>query len=195
MKKTLVVLLFSVTSMSAQAQTKLNLVTSESKLTWKAFHTLVGDGHHGTIDGIVGTLETGANGKIEKGNFTIDMNTLQVLGMETPKGKKGLEDHLKNDDFFSVSTYPKGFFSIISITYSGNTATTLDGFLGIKGISNRISFPIKVESDGKSVRARGTVTIDRTKWNVMYQSKAIGATLKDGLISDDVIIDLDLRFK
>jgi polyisoprenoid-binding protein YceI len=198
MKRMLKLLLLLVISLtSAQTQSKLNLVPSESKLSWKGFVTLnFGDGHHGIIQGIAGTVVTAADGKIQNGNFTLDMNTIKVLDMETDKGREDLAQHLKSDDFFAVGTYPQGFFSIIAVTYSeSNTSATIDGFLGLKGVTNRISFPVTIESDGKSIRTRGSVTIDRTKWNVNHQSPSIFSSLKDGAISDQVIIELDLRFR
>jgi polyisoprenoid-binding protein YceI len=124
------------------------------------------------------------------------MNTIKVLDMETDKGSEDLAEHLKSDDFFSVDKYPKGFFQIIAVTYSeNNTGATIDGFLGLKGVTNKISFPVMIDSDGKFIRARGSITIDRTKWNINHQSPSIFSDLKDGAISDQVVIGLDLRFR
>ena len=198
MKKILALfVLVGIACTTTQAQNKLNLVASESKLAWKASYALnISDGHHGIIQGIAGTLNTGTDGKIQKGDFTLDMNTIKVLDMESDMGRNDLAQHLKSDDFFSVASYPQGFFSIITVTYSeNNTAATIDGFLGLKGITNRIQFPVIIESDGKSIRTRGNVTIDRTKWNVNHQSASIFSDLKDGAISDQVVIELDLRFR
>jgi polyisoprenoid-binding protein YceI len=198
MKKTLALFfLVSIACISAQAQSILNLVPSESKLTWKASYALtLGDGHKGVIHGIAGALITGSDGKIQKGDFTLDMNTIKVLDMETDKGREDLAQHLKSDDFFSVTTYPQGFFSIVTVAYSeNNTAATIDGFLSLKGVSNRMKFPVTIEADGKLIRIRGTVTIDRTKWNVNHQSSSIFSDLKDGAISDEVIIGLDILFR
>jgi len=196
MKKSLALFfILSLACTSVLAQTKLNLVPSESKLIWRGFVKLTfGAGHHGIIENITGSITTGTDGKIQKGDFTLDMNTIKVLDMEE-KGNKDLADHLKGDDFFSVSTYSQGFFSIIAVTYSNDHTATLDGFLGLKGITNRISFPVTIESDGKSVRARGTVTIDRTKWNVNYQSASVIGAIKDSTLSDSVVIELDLKFR
>lgn len=196
MKKTLALFLFSIACSSMMAQTQLKLISSESKLTWKGFVKLTfGAGHHGVIEGIAGTITTGPDGNIQKGDFTLDMNTIKVLDMEE-RGNKDLADHLKGDDFFSVSTFPQGFFSIIAVTYAENkTDATVDAFLGLKGVTNRISFPVKIEPDGKSIRARGMVTIDRTKWNVNYQSASVIGAIKDSTLSDSVVIELDLRFR
>lgn len=187
-------LLLGTACMSALAQSKLNLVPSESKMVWKGFYSVnLVDGHHGIIEGISGTVITGSTGKIEKGDFIMDMNTIKVLDMENDTD---LTQHLKSDDFFSVGSHPQGSFSIVTVNYSeSNAAATIDGFLSLKGITNRISFPVTIEPDGKSIRTRGSVTIDRTKWNINHQSSSIFSDLKDGAISDQVIIELDLRFR
>lgn len=190
-------LLLGIAFTSAEAQKKLSLVPSESKLVWKGFYSLTfGEGHHGVIEGIAGTITTGPDDKIQKGNFTFDMTTIKVLDMQSEVGRQDLAQHLKSDDFFSVSTYPEGSFSIIAVVYSEDNAdATIDGFLSLKGVTNKISFPVMIESDRKSIRAKGSVTIDRTKWNINHQSASIFSDLKDGAISDSVVIEVDLRFR
>jgi polyisoprenoid-binding protein YceI len=181
----------------AQAQAKLNLVPEESKLVWKGFYSInLVEGHHGVIQGITGTLVTGTDGKIQKGDFTFDMKTIKVHDMDDDVSRHDLAQHLKSDDFFSVDRYPQGSFSIVAINYSqNNAAATIDGILNLKGVANKISFPVTIESDGTSIRTRGSITIDRTKWNVNHQSSSIFSDLKDGAISDQVIIELDFRFR
>lgn len=196
MRKTLVLFLLAIAPATVHAQTKLNLVPSESKLTWRGFVKLTfGAGHHGVIEGITGTVTTGPDGKIQNGDFTLDMNTIRAVDQKEERGNKDLSDHLKGDDFFSVAAFPTGHFSIISVTYENSTDATLEGFLGLKGITNKIKFPVKIEAQEKSIRARGTVTIDRTKWNVNYQSASLFGNLKDSTLSDQVVIELDLRFR
>lgn len=196
MRKTLALFLLGIAYTTLQAQTKLNLVPSESKLAWKGFVKLTfGAGHDGVIEGIAGSITTDPDGKIQKGDFTLDMNTIRGTDQKDEKGNKDLSDHLKSDDFFSVATFPTGYFSIISVAYENSTDATLEGFLGLKGITHKIKFPVKIETEGKSIRARGSVTIDRTKWNVNYQSSSIFANLKDSSLSDSVVIELDLRFR
>lgn len=197
MKKTLAfLLLFGLTCSLASAQTTLKLIPTESKLAWKGFVKLTfGAGHNGVIERFSGTITTGPDGKIQKGDFTLEMNSIKATDQKEERGNKELTDHLKAADFFDTAIFPWGNFSIISVTYSDDHTATVDGFLGLKGIVNKISFPITIESSGKSIRVKGSVTIDRTKWGVNYQSGSIFANLKDNALSDSVVIELDLRFR
>lgn len=195
MKRTLI-LFFLVGTLCTQAQTRLNLISAESKVVWKGHYGLsIVDGHHGVIEGVTGSITIGSDGKIQKGEFTLDISTIKVLDMETEKGRNDLAEHLKSDDFFAVGEYPKGFFSILTVTYGDKNSATIDGFLSLKGVSNKVSIPVSMKSDGKSIQASGSVTINRTKWNINHQSASIFGNLKDDAISDDVVIELDLRFR
>jgi hypothetical protein len=44
-------------------------------------------------------------------------------------------------------------------------------------------------------KATATITIDRTKWNIVYKSKSVFSTLGDKFIYDDITFDVDLTLK
>lgn len=172
--------------------TELKLDRTKSKLEWKGSN-IVGGGHEGTLQLISGNLVMESNA-IKKGDFTIDMNSMKSTDMKG-QGATDLISHLKSGDFFSVEQFPQAFFSIVSVS-PGKSPGVLNvtGVLRIKGIANTITFPAEIKTSAAGAQAKAEVTIDRTKWEVTYQSKSIFSDLKDGAIADDIIITLNLIF-
>ena len=109
-----------------------------------------------------------------------------------------LENHLKSDDFFSVEKNPTAIFAISSVTAladgnkEGNNFT-LAGSLTIKGITNEISFPAKINFDGNDMSAAGTATIDRSKYNVRYGSTSFFDDLGDKAIYDEFKLNFNIK--
>lgn len=176
-----------------------SLSITESKLQWIG-KPLVGGGHEGTINFISGSITTSASGDITKGEFVLDMNTIRNTDMkpEDGHGGKDLEDHLKSEDFFAVAKYPRANFSILKVipepTASDAQRVRVTGLLSIKGITNQIMFPATINRNKESVNVKAELTIDRTKWDIIYNSKTIFYDLKDGFISDEIKIVVDLKF-
>ncbi|NII29211.1 YceI family protein [Pseudoflavitalea sp. X16] len=107
-----------------------------------------------------------------------------------------LDNHLKDDDFFSVKKYPKAYFTLTSsVPGVGVNEFTITGKLEVKGISHEISFPAVLEKIGDQFWARASLKINRVKWGVNYHSGSVFSDLKDGIISDDLPITLSLAFK
>jgi YceI-like domain len=174
-----------------------SLSTSESKLQWIG-KPLVGGGHEGTIKFISGSITTAASGLITQGEFVLDMNTIKNVDIKPESSAKDLEEHLKSEDFFAVAKYPRANFSILKVTpeptASDAQRVRVTGLLSIKGITNQIVFPATINRNNESVNVKAELTIDRTKWDIIYNSKTFFSTMKDGLISDEIKILLDLSF-
>lgn len=94
--------------------TNWELNPKQSRLTWMG-KPIVGSGHEGTIQLISGSLATSSSGQIIKGELGVDMTTIKNTDMKPDDGGKDLEDHLKNDDFFSVAKFPRASFSILKV--------------------------------------------------------------------------------
>jgi polyisoprenoid-binding protein YceI len=197
--KQLFILLFAICCGSAQAQLtdgNYPLIISESLITWKVDYSIGKSGHAGTLSLISGSVLM-KGGLIQGGNFIIDMNSVYVTDIKPDnEGKKGLEEHLKGDDFLATATHPKGFFTVIkSVTGPSPDKLTVTGYLIMKGISNTIEFPIAVIDSKDTITIKSLFTIDRTKWGINYQSGSIFGTLKDDMISDEMNITLNFIFK
>lgn len=148
--------------------------------------------HNGTIALSKGELALN-NGKVESGNFTIDMNSITVLDLAAGDGKEDLEGHLKGlgkeedaDHFFNTKKYPEGTFEITSVE-TVDAVTTVSGNLTLKGITKPVSFPATIAVDGDTVMLNSeSFKIDRTQWNVNYASKSVFDDLKDKFVDDEI---------
>jgi polyisoprenoid-binding protein YceI len=123
----------------------------------------------------------------------MDMNTIKNnLGIQK------LDEHLKNDDFFSVSKYPESSFVIKTITPSSVDGAKvgryiISGNLTIKGIEKPISFPATIIAIGDdSIKAESSFAINRAEWDIKYNSQSFFSGLGDKVIRDAVEITLDL---
>jgi polyisoprenoid-binding protein YceI len=185
----------SSTGLTTDTKWELNL--KESKLMWMG-KPIVGSGHEGTIQFVSGSITTSATEQIIQGELVVDMNTIKNTDMKPDDGGKDLEEHLKADDFFSVAKYPQANFSILKVTpdatYKATGRVKLTGLLTIKGITNQVEFFATAVGGKETVTVKGDLVIDRTKWDIIYQSKSIFTNLKDGIISDEIKLTIDLKF-
>lgn len=174
---------------------KWELNQKESKLLWMG-KPIVGSGHEGTIQLVSGSIVTSTSGQIIQGELVADMNTIKNTDMKPDDGGKDLEEHLKNDDFFSVTKFPRANFSILKVADVNKTTGQLKitGLLTIKGITNQVEFIATTTSSKENIQVKGELIIDRTKWDINYQSKSIFKSLKDGVISDEIKLTIDLKF-
>ena len=169
--------------------------TSASLLHWSSKKPLIpGYMDLGTIKVKDGSV-TVKDGDMTAGTFTIDMNSIITEKTGMGKGETMMADHIKSEDFFNVTKYPTSTFSIKSVTKdpsAGENHYTLSGSLTMKGIKKPISFPAVVYANSGMLRAKGTVTIDRTIWGIKYASGQFFKDLGDKMIDDMFTVDLDL---
>lgn len=176
--------------------TNWELNPKQSHLTWMG-KPIVGSGHEGTIQLNSGSLVTSSSGQITKGELWVDMTTIKNTDMKPDDGGKDLEDHLKNDDFFSVAKFPRASFSILKVVPDATDKTgqiKITGLLTIKGITNQVEFTATTVISKENISVKADLIIDRTKWDIIYQSNSIFKNLKDGVISDEIKITVDLNF-
>lgn len=163
--------------------------TKESKVTWNA-KKVTGE-HSGNV------LLNGGKVWVEKNevvgaNVNIDMNSISCTDLTDAEWNKKLVGHLKSDDFFSVEKHPKAAFEITSLKKGSSGNYTVNGKLTIKGITNEISFPAKVNLADGLVKANGTAKLDRTKWDIRYGSGKFFEGLGDKMIYDEFEITFDI---
>ena len=198
MKKLFYLLLISSSVFSqvkSPADITYQVVNKESQIVWKS-PTMVGSGHDGTIQLTSGTLVTAANGKVKGGNFVMNMKSISSLDPKSGKRNKGLEEHLNDDDFFSTMRFPIATFIITKIAPGAKpNEYTITGNMTIKGISNVVTFSTVINTDKDTAKAQATFTINRTLWGITCKSYSFLAQMKDDLISNDIILSLNLVFK
>jgi len=158
-----------------------------SNLTWVGYK--VGGKHNGDLKLTDGKI-TMSGGNITSASFTMDMTSMTVLDLQGGMAEK-LLGHLKSDDFFSVAKYPKATFELTKATSKGNNAYDVTGKLTIKGITKDITFPITIDANSMQLTAKGTLKVDRTKWDIMYRSSLAG-TAADKLIENEFEIGLNI---
>ncbi len=173
------------------AETKYKAIASESMILWKA-NKIVG-GHEGTIHLEKGIIKLKANALVG-GNFIFGISSLKNTDMPaTDEGNAKLVGHLMSADFFDVKNHPNAAFEITKV--EGNNVS---GNLTIKGIKKNITFPANVSTNGDELNiSSDTFTIDRTEWDIKYNSGKFAdpAKLGDYLIKDDVELKIILKAK
>jgi polyisoprenoid-binding protein YceI len=167
--------------------------TKESKVFWTA-GKITGAKHTGHISVASGTVEV--KGKsISSANLNIDLNSVVCTDIENEEYNKKLVGHLKSDDFFSAEKHPLANFEITSVKKANGSEYRVVGKLSIKGITNEISFPAKINVSGGKLTAYGTASIDRTKWDIKYGSASFFKGLGDKTINNEFEIKFELSAK
>ncbi len=187
-----IALLFGFAQAQSQEDLKVDIV--KSYLNWKG-EKVIGS-HWGKVYLKGGELRFDNNNLIG-GNFAIDMQTLHSLDLKENEGKAKLEGHLKSDDFFAVERFPEAYFSITKITPIGDAKTgepnyTIEGDLKIRNKTNLIKFPVRVVRKGSWASAKAKITIDRTLWDIKFNSGNFFENLGDKMIKDEIVFDVDL---
>ncbi|MBR7838084.1 YceI family protein [Actinospica durhamensis] len=144
--------------------------------------------HHKTIWGLVtvkgvfgavqGAGEIGADGSAT-GRVLVD-----AASIDTKHGKR--DKHLRSKDFFEVETHPQIVFEAATVRPTSDGAV-VEGELTVRGISRKIDFPVRVETEGAdAVVLTGKVEIDRADFGMTWNQL--------GMLKGPATIDLALRF-
>ncbi|MBK8954109.1 MAG: YceI family protein [Saprospiraceae bacterium] len=129
------------------------------------------------------------------GELRVDMRSIQNLDIQEEVDRKDLEDHLKDADFFNVDTFPVAVFRILSAQVTNDTLNNLivKGTLVIKGVSQELEVTGSIQKTEQRVFVSiPEFNIDRTQYNIMYQSKKILPSIKDGFINDEISLSIKL---
>lgn len=176
--KTLLLTLFLAGNLHAA-----NVDLKKSTFSWKG--TKVTGEHVGNISLKKANLKKGKDGKISKGEFVIDMNTVTITDLSGEWATKFI-GHIKSADFFDVKKFPEA-----KLVITGDDGKNLKGKLTIKGKTNDIKVPYKVKN-GEYV---GTMTFNRTKYDMKYGSGSFFKGLGDKMIHDKVTLNFKVKLK
>ena len=209
MKKLILLATLVITSMSFAADKKADkkstdkkaavaTTASKAKVTgtvkWTGFG--VGKSHTGDLTLKSGTVEMKGE-EITGGEFTIDMTSLKTADSEK------LQGHLKSPDFFDVEKFKTAQFKITKIEVlpkpaAGAPTHKITGDLTIKTKTHSEEFMATItKKDGKWSAVATTEIKDRTKYDIVYNSKQFKAVsaLGDKLIEDNIKIELNITTK
>ena len=193
------ILLTSLSLVTATATPALSKTVSldpvQSKIHWVG--KKVTGQHEGSVTLKAGQIEI--DGKnVKGGQFEIDMTSIKNDDLKDAAYNTKLTNHLKSDDFFGVEKHPTSTFTITSVKPLKNRADAtheITGNLSIKGVTQPVTFPAKIDVSGGKAHAEGKVTIDRTKYNIRYGSGKFFENLGDKMINDTFELNLDLTSK
>lgn len=168
---------------------------SQSTVNWAGAKPLIpGYTDSGTIGVKGGTITVSADSATA--DILIDMSTVTVTSTFKTNAEAKLQEHLKDGDFFNVTKYPTAEFKITKVTPRSDSATTfiydITGTLTMKGKTNDVSFPATIYSQNGVVHANAETAIDRTKWDITFNSKNFFDNLADNVIDDMVQLHLTL---
>jgi polyisoprenoid-binding protein YceI len=174
------------------ANERYSIDTKESELTWKCSMAFAGKGGH---NGFV-TISKGQlifeKSLLVGGAVEIDMNT---IADEHHRSDNNLIEHLQSPDFFDVKEFPTATFVITLVAPRNSENINVTGNLTIKGITHAVTFPASIEVKGTTISANGKLTIDRTKWDVRYNSGKFFDNLADEAISDSIEFEMKIVAK
>ena len=123
------------------------------------------------------------------GEFVLDMTSIVCTDL-SGKGKAGLENHLKNADFFDVNNYPTAELIILGTEKISEQEHTIKAEISIKEITQKITFKAKIERKKASTK----LVIDRTLFGIIYKSGNFFKELADKAIYDEFKMQIELGF-
>ncbi len=175
------------------AQT-LQVDPAQSTVEWTA--TKMTGAHNGTV-GIRSGSITMNNGILGTADMVIDMTAITCTDVTNEGANAKIVSHLKSDDFFSVDQHGTATFKTTTIevlpTERPGKLYNVTGGLTIKGITHPATFQCFVEQKDGGVHTHGSLSFDRTKYDVKYRSGSFFEGLGDKMIQDEVYLSFDLR--
>ena len=173
------------TSPSFNMDGTYSISAEESNVTWEG--KKVGGDHTGTIKLTNGEMVF-ENGELTALSLIVDMNSITNSDIDDAEKAAKLVGHLKSDDFFGVTSHPTAMIALSDFNKQSGTTYLANGTITIKGIPQDISVPITIEENAKSITAVASITVDRTKYGIVYNSKSLGGEFLDNFIYDDFTI-------
>lgn len=121
--------------------------------------------------------------KLMEGNVVMDMESIEVTSKSLDEENRlKLANHLMSKDFFDVEKYPTAEFMFLDIklldtneeiSSPGDPAVKVhthevEGELTIKGVIQRIKFPVYLEINNYELKAEAKFLLYRTKWGIDF---------------------------
>jgi polyisoprenoid-binding protein YceI len=189
----LIIAIFAISMNTVFAQS-YTIDIKSSVLKWKG--EMITKSHSGTVQIKSGKINKNDNNFT--GDFVIDMTTIKDEDLTDPAMKTKLTNHLKSEDFFSVEKHNTAALKIkktelYTSKTNENTNYMITADLTIKGITNEIKFPAKINFKVSEFSAFAKIIIDRSKWNVRYGSGSFFDNLGDKAIYDNLTFEIILK--
>jgi len=121
----------------------------------------------------------------ESGKITATIDIASITA-----GSAERDSYLPQPDWFDTKKFPQAVFASSAITKTGKHAYEARGNLTIKGVSQPVSLPFTLLTDGDHSRAQGTVALTRTDYKV-----GTGDWAKEDYVKHKVDVSIDLSAK
>lgn len=152
--------------------------TETSKLEWLG-KKVTGE-HYGTINFQGGNFTLEHN-QVVGGVVTVDMTSIVVSDLTDAEMNAKLTGHLNSEDFFNTANFPTATLEFTQ----GATANELVGKLTIKDITNDVVINANLADVEGQPTITGTMTVDRTLYDIKYGSGKFFDNLGDKTINDE----------
>lgn len=164
---------------------------NESIVTWRGYNLNGLNSQTGYVHISKGELMI-EDGEFTAGTVEVDMNSIE----DKNHGRDNkLVNHLKDPDFFEVEKFPFSTITITRVAPINVEYKEITGNLTIKGITNAVNFPVKMEMKDGIIKANGKLVIDRTLWNVRYKSGKFYDNLANQTMSDSIEFHIKIAAK
>lgn len=175
----------------ASAGERRSLDISSSQIIWTGKKPT--GSHSGIIPIKEGFIEID-KGNLVGGEIIFDMKGIRSTDRMSESWKRKLDNHLKSDDFFSVSSYPIASYKIEALKCEAVHCKIL-GYLTIKNVTKKVEADVKFTGGHSQPLIDADFKLDRTRWNLKHMSKYSFDSKKiiDGFIYDDVAIHAHLQ--
>ena len=185
LKSIALALVVVLTTATVSAQTK-KIDAAASTIEW--IGKKVTGQHNGTVNFKDGALVF-KGAKLKGGSFTVNMTSLTATDLSGEYQGK-LNGHLKADDFFGTDKFPTATLVFKKIGAKSANVYTVTADLTIKGITKPVTFDITVNGN----TATTAFNVDRTKYDIKYNSKSFFESIGDKAIYDEFELKVALKF-
>lgn len=181
-----ILILFAIGFTTAQGQV-YQVDLQKSRLDWSGKAAFNAYSLSGQITPQSGSIVL-QEGQLVSTAFNIDMTTITS---ELPR----LTKHLKSSDFFEVDKFNAATFQSRELTFITNDSISIRGDLTIKGITKSHVFTSRVKkADSGQLVVAGDMQIDRTEFEIYFNSPNYFKNLKQEAIADEFTLSFELYF-
>lgn len=120
---------------------------------------------------------------IDKATVTATIDLTSVAA-----GDKDRDGALPGKEWFNVKNFPKAVFQSDDFVKTGANSYEARGTLSMKEATQPLTLPFTLDINGTQAEMEGTVTLDRTLWEV-----GTGAWATDEWVSTTVIVDVKIK--
>ena len=150
-----------------------------SSISWTGYGELGSFEQNGTIKFKEGSIEM-TDGQLEHAQIVVDMKSIEHEDAQ-------LKRHLKNKDFFHVQKYPEARLELERIEND-----EVSGLLFIRGKEGSVVFPISFQEDDNALVIKGKMTVDRTKFDIKYNSSSFFQDLGNYAIKNEFDLEFEM---